>query len=75
MVNLKDVWWKPDIKCDGETAKKADNTELDMDNVGGVFVVLGGGCFVALIVAICEFLLNLQTVAIEEKVMKYYMEI
>lgn len=37
-------------------------------NVGGVFLVLGVGCFVALIVAIIEFLLNVNKIAIEARV-------
>lgn len=37
-------------------------------NVGGVFLVLGVGCFVALIVAIIEFLANVNKIAIEARV-------
>lgn len=39
-----------------------------MENVGGVFVVLGCGLFIAFIVAIIEFLLNVGKIAVEQKV-------
>ena len=37
-------------------------------NVGGVFLLLLGGCLVALLIAIIEFSMNVQKVAINEKV-------
>ena len=54
-------------KCEVE---KADDGDLGIENVGGVFVVLGAGCLVALVVAFCEFLWNVQCLAIEERVRK-----
>lgn len=42
--------------------------ELGIANVGGVFVVLLFGCMFALIVAICEFMWNVNKLAVEEKI-------
>lgn len=42
--------------------------DLDIRNVGGVFVVLIGGCLVAFIVAWIEFFINVTKIAIEERV-------
>lgn len=39
-----------------------------MENVGGVFIVLIGGCALSFIVAILEFLWNVRKVAVDEKV-------
>lgn len=41
--------------------------DLGIGNVGGVFVVLAGGCFVAFVIAVMEFLWNVEKIAIEEK--------
>lgn len=41
--------------------------DLGIASVGGVFLVLAGGCLVALIVATLEFLWNVEKIAIEEK--------
>jgi hypothetical protein len=45
-----------------------DDAELGFDNVGGVFLVLGIGVFCAYIIVIFEFLWNVRSVAVEEKV-------
>lgn len=60
-------------KCEGVTAGGSDDAaELGIDNVGGVFVVLGFGCLFALVVAALEFLWNVKKVAIDEKVSYLY---
>lgn len=41
--------------------------DLGIGNVGGVFLVLAGGCFVAFVIATMEFLWNVEKIAIEEK--------
>lgn len=51
-------------------AEKVDDGDLGIENVGGVFVVLGAGCLVALVIAIFEFLWNVQSLAVEERVRK-----
>lgn len=45
---------------------------LGVANVGGVFLVLVGGCFLALVVAVFEFLWNVKTIAVKEKVEKSF---
>lgn len=62
--DLKNKWWKSDIVCDDEKP----HDDLGIGNVGGVFLVVAGGCFVAFIVALIEFLWNVEKIAIEEKV-------
>lgn len=54
-----------------ETATSDSAAELGIQNVGGVFVVLGFGCLVALLMGTLEFLWNVQKVAVEERV-KYF---
>ena len=69
MAQLKDKWWKGGGKCKSVSASASDSAaELGLENVGGVFVVLGGGCMVAFIIAIFEFLWNIKEVALEEKI-------
>lgn len=46
----------------------ASSAELGIDNVGGVFVVLGSGCGAAFLIAVIEFLWNVKEVAVDEKV-------
>lgn len=78
--DLKNHWWKSNISkkklrelcinltiflaCDDDKP----HDDLGIGNVGGVFLVLAGGCIVALIVATIEFLWNVEKIAIEEKV-------
>lgn len=40
---------------------------LGIANVGGVFIVLAGGCLVAFVIALIEFLSNVEKIAVEEK--------
>ena len=43
-------------------------SELNLSNVGGVFVVLLGGMGLALIVAFCEFFAECKDIASEDQV-------
>jgi glutamate receptor, ionotropic, invertebrate len=52
----------------GQEDPTNDENELGIVNVGGVFLVLGFGVLCAYIISICEFLWNIKTVAVEEKV-------
>lgn len=54
--------------CDENTHGDSDTPELGMDNVGGVFLVLGAGLVVAIFVGILEFLWNVRAVSIDSKV-------
>lgn len=54
------------LACDVEE----NHDDLGIENVGGVFVVLAGGCVVALIIASMDFLWNVEKIAIEEKAIK-----
>uniref|UniRef100_W8CAB7 Glutamate receptor ionotropic, kainate 2 n=1 Tax=Ceratitis capitata TaxID=7213 RepID=W8CAB7_CERCA len=71
LFNLKRRWWKPrdEINCTRPTDNDGD--ELSIIELGGVFLVLGGGVLVSFIIGICEFLWNVQTVAAEEKTTRW----
>jgi ionotropic glutamate receptor len=64
---LKDEWWNAPKGKECPPIEKPHD-DLDIGNVGGVFLVLIGGCLVAFLVACVEFFINVQNVAIEEKV-------
>ncbi|KAF2349519.1 hypothetical protein FHG87_019724 [Trinorchestia longiramus] len=56
---MKQLWWKEKHgggKCKEEASAGGMASELNLSNVGGVFVVLIGGMGLALVVAIFEFL-------------------
>lgn len=69
---LKTKWWIEknggEGKCAADAEGGGDTPELGLDNVGGVFLVLGAGLFVAIIVGIIDFMWNVRSMAIEEKV-------
>lgn len=74
LYRLKTKWWVEENSgpgegsCDSDDTGGGDTPELGLDNVGGVFLVLGGGLFVAIIVGILDFLWNIRKIAIDEKV-------
>lgn len=69
---LKTKWWvdmNPGAgECDDEGDGGGDTLELGMDNVGGVFLVLGAGLVVAVFVGIIDFLWNIRQISIDESV-------
>ncbi|CAK1585391.1 unnamed protein product [Parnassius mnemosyne] len=71
LVELKNRWWKvpPEEGCVSEEAAEEGTSaeELGVDNVGGVFVVLGVGCGMAAAMGVFEFLWHVREVAIEQK--------
>ncbi|XP_072932697.1 glutamate receptor ionotropic, kainate 2-like isoform X2 [Epargyreus clarus] len=71
LVELKNRWWQaPEGSgCVSEEAGEegASAAELGVDNVGGVFVVLGIGCGMAAGMGAFEFLWHVREVAIEQK--------
>lgn len=67
---LKKRWWK-DLNVGKENCSIEDggnDSELTMQNVGGIFLVLFAGCGVAIVIGIMEFLWNVKKVSIDEKV-------
>lgn len=57
------------FKCTiAECEKVEEHDDLGIGNVGGVFIMLAGGCLIAFIIALVEFLWNVEKIAIEEKV-------
>lgn len=66
---LKNKWFNSnETHCDTEEAFGAADTQFNMESVGGLFVVLIGGIVIATIIGICEFLWNVQAIAVKEKV-------
>lgn len=67
--DLKTRWWKEkvdvEIPCDASDSM-VDGADLALDNVGGVFIVLGLGTAIAFLLALLEFFWNVRKVAIEE---------
>lgn len=51
---------------------KKDTAELDVNEVGGMFVILIFGCLIAFLFSILEFLWNIRKVAVEEKVTYFH---
>lgn len=71
MNELKRKWWNEKYgggKCSSMPTQEVDSAELGVDNVGGVFLVLGAGLFVAVLIGLLEFVWNVKDVALEEKV-------
>ncbi|CAH0399801.1 unnamed protein product [Chilo suppressalis] len=70
LVELKNRWWQApatgacEVEEDGDDGAAA---ELGVDNVGGVFVVLGVGCGIAAAMGMFEFLMHVREVAVEQK--------
>ncbi|XP_060523976.1 glutamate receptor ionotropic, kainate 2-like [Cylas formicarius] len=69
---LKEKWWK-EMNGGGQCAEDKQSsdeaaTELGLDNVGGIFVVLAVGVAIALLFAVCEFLWNVKKVAVREHI-------
>ena len=56
LQQIKDKWWKTD-KC--EKQLESSVPDVDRDYVVCFFVFLGGGCFVALILAIIEYVVRM----------------
>uniref|UniRef100_A0A0K8V3R8 Glutamate receptor 1 n=1 Tax=Bactrocera latifrons TaxID=174628 RepID=A0A0K8V3R8_BACLA len=71
LSELKRKWWKEmhgGGSCSQAESSGGDTPELDLENVGGVFLVLGIGLLTAILIGMCEFLWNIKAVAIEEKI-------
>lgn len=76
---LREEWWikrNTRIGLDGQTVNctkekeiNVDTPELDMGNVGGIFIVLAGGIAVAILIGVLEFLWNVRKVSISQKVL------
>lgn len=74
--NLTRKWWEEEntdengeqVDCNAGEKEASDTPELDMDNVGGVFLVLIVGLNVAILIGILEFIWSVRRVSIDEKV-------
>lgn len=55
-----------------QSSGSSDTKELALANVGGVFLVLGIGIAIALLLALIEFLWNVRNISVEEHVSDIY---
>lgn len=70
LAELKKKWWKEmrdEPPCLSSSPIKK-NSELALDNVGGVFLVLGIGVGIAFLIGALEFLWRIRKVSVEEHV-------
>lgn len=76
IANLTELWWKTkntdengnSVDCEAGESTAGDTPELGMDNVGGVFLVLGVGLVLAVFVGLLEFMWSVRQTSIEERV-------
>ncbi|XP_021964381.1 glutamate receptor ionotropic, kainate 2 isoform X1 [Folsomia candida] len=62
--DLKRKWWKEERKgAQCVVGGSSESNPLALDNVGGVFVVLVGGCIFAVVVCIFEFFIKTRQTA------------
>ncbi|XP_037961200.1 glutamate receptor ionotropic, kainate 2 [Teleopsis dalmanni] len=67
LYNLKNKWWKKhNVTC--PKFHEINEDELSIVELGGVFLVLGGGIVIAVILGLCEFFWNVRRVAVKDKV-------
>ena len=53
---LYNRWWKGGSTCMRDEKKDSKANALNVENVGGIFVVLLGGCLLAIFVSLFEFI-------------------
>lgn len=78
LQELKTRWWVERIINQGITCppdKKDSSMELDIGNVGGVFVVLIAGTAVGVLIVIIEFVWKTKKVARHERVRKIFLKL
>ncbi|XP_065356425.1 glutamate receptor ionotropic, kainate 2 [Calliphora vicina] len=69
LYSLKNKWFNSnETHCDMEEKPVVEDIQFNMESVGGLFVVLIGGIIIAIIIGICEFLWNVQKIAVKEKI-------
>lgn len=66
--SLKEHWWVKNVTCENREKVATLTPELNMENVGGVFLVLGAGLLLAIVMGVMEFLWNVRRVSIDEKI-------
>lgn len=61
--------------CDIEKASEEDeNIALEMENVGGCFLVLLCGVGIAVVMGIIEFMWNVHRISVDQKVYREHLE-
>lgn len=73
---MTEKWWRTNnvddngdqVDCNAGKKEESDTPELDMDALGGIFLVLAIGLALAIFVGILEFIWSIRRVSIEERV-------
>ena len=65
-------WWEkegidPGKDCESIDDKKDSTSELDWDTIGGIFVVMFCGLFIAIVVSILEYIWRTKQLMVEEE--------
>ncbi|KAJ8936719.1 hypothetical protein NQ318_007078 [Aromia moschata] len=69
LEELKKKWWKDkrtEPSCDNTPIENSD--AMDLANVGGIFLVLGIGAALAVVLGLAEFLWNIRNICVEEHI-------
>lgn len=72
-INVVNVWTYLVFLLILLQVPKSDSAELDVSEVGGMFVILIFGCLLGFLFSLLEFLWNIRKVAVEEKVIVHYL--
>ncbi|XP_047025331.1 glutamate receptor ionotropic, kainate 2-like [Helicoverpa zea] len=71
LEKLKKKWWEDEDNqehCEKIDKEEDDNGSLQMKNTSGIFLVLGTGGILGLIVAIIDFMFHARQISVKEKV-------
>ena len=73
LFSLKNKWWKEMYKgesCEDDNEVNTDesSSELGIENVGGVFLVLTVGILLSFLISLVEFLWNVHRISVDELV-------
>ncbi|KAJ8716639.1 hypothetical protein PYW07_003266 [Mythimna separata] len=71
LEKLKKKWWEEEDNaepCNTNVKDEEDNGSLQMKNTSGIFLVLGCGGILGLIVAIVDFMLHARQISVKERI-------
>ncbi|KAG6450858.1 hypothetical protein O3G_MSEX006790 [Manduca sexta] len=71
LSRLKKKWWEEEdiaVHCEKGDSEKEDSGSLQMENTSGIFLVLGFGGILGLLVAIIDFLFHVRQISVKERV-------
>lgn len=71
LEKLKKKWWEDEDNeehCEKIVKEEDDSGSLQMKNTSGIFLVLGSGGLLGLVVAIIDFMFHARQISVKEKV-------